>query len=108
MEVVFLIFALLKGLYSLYVALINCKNLLTRTIKFSDVSDENLLSSITYRTILLLIELFGTCLTMIPLLLEFSNMRYMLLGFAIWFMAGAIEDFTELLVYRFEQKRRQA
>jgi len=34
-------------------------------------------------------------------------MGYVLFGFTIWFLTGAIEDFTEILACRWEQKRRQ-
>jgi hypothetical protein len=107
MEIAFLILAVLKGAYSLCVAFINCKNLLSRAIKLSDISDEKLSATIKYRTVLLLIEVLGTCLMLISLLFGSPSMRYLLLGFAIGFAAGAIEDFTEFLVYRWEQKRRQ-
>ncbi|HEY9649128.1 MAG TPA: hypothetical protein V6C95_00590 [Coleofasciculaceae cyanobacterium] len=107
MEITFLIFALLKGSYSLFVATINCKNLLDKTVKLSDASNEKLSASIKYRVTLVTIEVFGTCFMLIPLILGVQSMRYTLFGFAIWFVAGAIEDFTEILTYRWEQKKRQ-
>ncbi|MDX2212320.1 MAG: hypothetical protein SFY66_03430 [Oculatellaceae cyanobacterium bins.114] len=107
METIFLIFALLKGSYSLFVASVNCKNLLKKTVKLSNVSSEKLSESIKYCAILTIIELVGTCFTLIPLMLGVQSMRYILVGFAIWFITGAIEDFTKILTYRWEQKRRQ-
>lgn len=107
MEILFLGIAFLKGSYSLFVAIVNCKNLLTKTVKLSDASDEKLAALIKYRATLIAIEIFGTCITLTPLILGIQNMRYMLLGFVIWFAAGAIEDFTEILTCQWEQRRRQ-
>lgn len=107
MEIIFLIFSLLKGSYSLFVATINYKNLLDKTVKLSDVSNETLSASIKYHVTLVAIEVFGTCFMLIPLISGAQSMRYLLFGFAIWFVAGAIEDFTEILTCRWEQKRRQ-
>lgn len=107
METIFLIVMLPKGLYSLFIATINCKNLLNKTIKLSDASNEKLSALIKYRATLLGIELFGTCTMLISLVLGVQNMRYMILGFIIWFVTGAIEDFTEILTCRMELKRRQ-
>jgi len=53
MNIVFLIFALLKGSYSLFVAAVNCKNLLDKTVKLSDASNEKLSALIKYRATLL-------------------------------------------------------
>jgi hypothetical protein len=107
MGTIFLIVALLKGLYSLLIATINCKDLFNKTAKLSDASNEKLSALIKYRATLLSIEVFGTCAMLIPLILGVKNMRYMIFGFAIWFVTGAIEDFTEILTCRWEQKRRQ-
>jgi len=107
MNIVFLIFALLKGSDSLFVAAVNCKNLLDKTVKLSDASNEKLSALIKYRATLLVIEMFGTCVMLISLILGVQSTRYMIFGFAIWFATGAIEDFTEILNCHWEQKRRQ-
>jgi len=66
MEITFLIFALLKGSYSLFVGTINYKNLLNKTVKLSDVSNEKLSASIKYRITLATMEVFGTCFMLTP------------------------------------------
>ena len=107
MNIIFLISALLKGSYSLFVATVNYKNLLDKTVKLSDASNEKLSALIKYRATLLAIEIFGTCVMLIFLILGAQSMRYMIFGFAFWFATGAIEDFTEILTCHWEQKRRQ-
>lgn len=107
MGIIFLICALLKGAYSLFNAFINCKNLFNQAVKLSDESNDKLAALIKYRFTLLSIEIFGTGITLVPLILGVQDTNYLLSGFAVWFATGAIEDFTEILTCRWEQRRRK-
>lgn len=106
-EIIFLAVASLKGIYCLTVAALNFRKIWTKRLNLSDKSDTHIASAITYRLVLITLEVIASGLIVIPLVLGLQTMRNTILGFLIWFATGAIEDFSEFLIHRYEQRRRQ-
>ena len=136
LQIIFLILASFKGIYTLTVAYLHLKSFLNKTFsiklqsnvvdrrgkeekllganatssyKLEELTNNTLSAFTTYHGFLAFIELIATGLMLIPWFFKINiqDVKYFQLGFLIGFLTGAVEDFTKYITYRWELRRRK-